>query len=142
MMMDPKRPSRQPVPPPENSLWMIAGSAATSGFMESGSSSGVEWVVRDNPERRRFEIDLGDALAIAEYTLPKGTIMFTHTEVPPHHGGKGIGGALIRAGLAAARERGLKVIPICPFFAAYMKRHEEEQDLLDPTWRRKLLGVA
>ena len=121
---------------------MVAASPATLRVMESGSSTGAEWVVRDNPERRRFEIDLGDSLAIAEYTLPKGTIMFTHTEVPPHHGGKGIGGALIRAGLAAARERSLKVIPICPFFAAYMKRHEEEQDLLDPTWRRKLLGVA
>jgi hypothetical protein len=29
------------------------------------------------------------------------------------------------------------VIPICPFFAAYMQRHPETQDLLDETWRRK-----
>ena len=40
-------------------------------------------IVRDNPERHRFEIDLGDgSFAIAEYTLPAGKIMFTHTEVP------------------------------------------------------------
>ena len=98
--------------------------------------------VRDNPERRRFEVDLGGgALAIAEYTLPAGKIMFTHTEVPEGHEGKGIGTLLIRAGLAAARERGLQVIPICPFFAAYLQRHAEEQDLLDPIWRTKL-GVA
>ncbi len=109
--------------------------------MEPQSSSRPDWPVRDNPERRRFEIDLGGTFAIAEYTLPKGTIMFTHTEVPPEHGGKGIGTALIRAGLAAARERGLQVIPICPFFAAYIKAHEEEQDLLDATWRRQL-GLA
>ena len=38
---------------------------------------------------------------------------------------------MIRAALVAARERSLKVIPICPFFAAYMQRHVEEQDLLD-----------
>ncbi|MFN3725678.1 MAG: GNAT family N-acetyltransferase [Allosphingosinicella sp.] len=93
--------------------------------------------MRDNEERRRFEIDLGDSVAIAEYNLPNGMIMFTHTEVPPEHEGKGIGSALIRAGLAAARERGLKVIPICPFFAAYMKKHEEVQDLLDDSWRRR-----
>ena len=37
----------------------------------------------------------------------------------------------------AARERGLTVIPICPFFAAYMQKHAEVQDLLDPAWRRK-----
>ncbi len=106
--------------------------------MNADNSSRPEWPVRDNPERHRFEVDLGDATAIADYTLPEGIIMFTHTEVPPEHEGKGVGSALIRAGLRAARERGLKVIPICPFFAAYMQRHEEEQDLLDAVWRRRL----
>ena len=95
--------------------------------------------VRDNPERHRFEIDLGDgSLAIAEYTLPEGKILFTHTEVPPTHEGKGIGTMLIKAGLAAARARGLKVIPICPFFARYIGEHAEEQDLLEPSYRKGL----
>jgi len=96
-------------------------------------------VVRDNPDRDRFEIDLGDgSLAIAEYTLSAGKILFTHTEVPEGHEGKGVGSALIRLALQAARERGLEVIPICPFFAAYMQQHAEVQDLLDPAWRKKL----
>jgi predicted GNAT family acetyltransferase len=98
--------------------------------------------IRDNAERHRFEIDLGDgSFAFAEYNLIPGKIMFTHTEVPKAHEGKGLGSALIRFGLAEARARGLKVIPICPFFAAYMERHEEVQDLLDETWRRKF-GLA
>jgi uncharacterized protein len=29
------------------------------------------------------------------------------------------------------------VIPICPFFAAYMQTHAEVQDLLDPAWRKR-----
>ena len=95
-------------------------------------------IIRDNPDRRRFEIDLGDGLfAFAEYTLPEGKIIFTHTEVPPSHEGQGLGTALIEAGLASARERGLKVIPICPFFAAYMKDHAEVQDLLESSWRTR-----
>jgi len=94
--------------------------------------------VRDNVEGRRFEIDLGDGtFAFADYNLITGKIMFTHTEVPKAHGGKGLGSALIRSGLGAARERGLKVIPICPFFAAYMQKHSEEHDLLDDTWRAR-----
>ena len=94
--------------------------------------------MRDNPERHRFEADLGDgSLAIAEYTLPAGKIMFTHTEVPTEHEGKGVGSALIRYSLDAARERGLKVIPICPFFAAYMQKNEDVQDLLDASWRTR-----
>ena len=96
-------------------------------------------VVRDNSDKHRFEIDLGDGtFAIAEYTLPAGKIMFTHTEVPEAHEGQGIGTVLIEHALASARERGLKVIPICPFFAAYMKKHAEVQDLLDPAYRRTL----
>ena len=97
--------------------------------------------VRDNSARSRFEIELGDgSFAIAEYTLPAGKIMFTHTEVPEAHEGQGLGTALIEFALASARERGLKVIPICPFFAAYIKKHEEVQDLLDPSYR-KALGI-
>ena len=101
-------------------------------------SQTAEPLIRDNEERKRFEIDLGDGtFAFAEYNLIPGKIMFTHTEVPQAHEGKGLGTALIRAGLAAARERGLKVIPICPFFAAYMQKHEEVQDLLDHAWRQR-----
>ena len=98
-----------------------------------------QYTVRDNPEKHRFEIDLGDrSFAIAEYTLPAGKIMFTHTEVPQAHEGKGIGTILIKAALASARQRGLQVIPICPFFAAYIRNHPEEQDLLDPAYRKIL----
>jgi predicted GNAT family acetyltransferase len=97
------------------------------------------YAIRDNIEKHRFEADLGDgSVAIAEYNLLHGKIVFTHNEVPPAHEGQGIGSALIRFGLASARERGLKVIPICPFFAAYIKKHAEEQDLLDPGFRKPL----
>jgi len=96
-------------------------------------------IVRDNPDKHRFEIDLGDgSFAIAQYVLSAGKITFTHTEVPQSHEGKGLGSALIRFALASARERGLKVIPICPFFAAYIKQHSEVQDLLDRAYRKAL----
>jgi predicted GNAT family acetyltransferase len=97
------------------------------------------WIVRDNPEKQRFEIDLGDgSVAVAEYNLLTDKIVFTHSEVPPSHERQGIGSALIRFALQSARERGLRVVPICPFFAAYIKRHEEEQYLLDPAYRSAL----
>src|SRR6476661_4286760 len=97
--------------------------------------------IRDNRDRNRFEAALGDGFAIAEYKLEPDKIIFTHTEVPPEHEGKGIGSALIRFALQSARERNLRVVPICPFFAAYIRKHEEVQDLLEPAWREKL-GLA
>jgi predicted GNAT family acetyltransferase len=95
------------------------------------------YAIRDNVEKHRFEADLGDgSLAIAEYQIRDRKILFTHTQVPPAHEGRGVGTALIRFALQAARDRGLRVVPICPFFAAYMDEHQEEQDLLDPPNRK------
>jgi predicted GNAT family acetyltransferase len=100
------------------------------------------YAIVDNPQKHRYEADLGDgSFAIAQYRLEPGVITFTHTEVPAAHEGQGIGSALIRFALASARDRGLRVIPVCPFFAAFFKRHAEEQDLLEPSWREKL-GLA
>ncbi|HET9336371.1 MAG TPA: GNAT family N-acetyltransferase [Sphingomicrobium sp.] len=93
-------------------------------------------LVRDNPERHQFEIELGGGeYAFAKYNLLPGAIRFYHTVVPESHGGQGLGTALVRAGLAVARQRGLKVVPICPFFAAYLRKHPEEQDLVPPEHR-------
>ena len=100
------------------------------------------FAIVDNPEKQRFEVDLGDgSMAIADYTVRHGKIIFTHTKVPSAHEGQGIGSALVRFALAAARERKLQVVPICPFFAAYIQSHETEQDLLDPAYRQ-ILGLG
>jgi len=99
------------------------------------------YTVRDNPDRHRFEIDLGDgSFAFAAYKLSPGKITFTHTEVPEDHEGQGLGTLLIRAALDSARERGLHVVPVCRFFAAYMKKHSETWDLIDPAYRQ-MLGI-
>jgi predicted GNAT family acetyltransferase len=96
--------------------------------------------VHHDREAGRFEVDLGVSTAIAAYTLLDGAIVFTHTEVPEQHEGQGIGKMLIKAGLDHARSEGLQVIPSCPFFAAYMKKHKEVQDLLAP-YDREHLGI-
>ena len=99
-------------------------------------------LIHDNSAQRRFEADLGDGtMAIAQYKLLPGKIVFIHTEVPAAHEGQGIGSALIRFALKSARERGLEVVPTCPFFAAYIKKHVEEQDLLAADDRQRL-GLA
>jgi predicted GNAT family acetyltransferase len=89
--------------------------------------------VVDDPEAQQFEARVEGHLAFAEYRLIKGAIRFTHTEVPEALGGRGIGSALIQAGLKAARERELKVMPVCPFFAAWFGKHPEDRDLLRPS---------
>jgi predicted GNAT family acetyltransferase len=92
-------------------------------------------IVRDNARASRLEIQLGDQVAFAEYRVEANTITFTHTRVPEAWRGKGMGTQLIKAGLSLARERNLKVLPQCPFFAAYIRAHPETQDLLAPAGR-------
>lgn len=109
------------------------------GYGDTMSDAPFQLAIRDNPEKQRFEADLGDgSFAIAEYKLVPGRIVFVHTEVPPQHEGQGIGSALIRFALRSARERSLQVVPLCPFFAAHIRKHTEEQDLLASGWRDKL----
>ena len=50
-----------------------------------------------------------------------------HTEVPASGKGQGVGDALVRAALAYARERGLRVMATCPYVQAWLRRHPEER---------------
>lgn len=85
--------------------------------------------VRDDPARRRFELDVGDELAFIDYRRDGRTVIMTHAEVPPALRGGGIGKALVAGALALVRERGEKVVPLCPFIAHYLRRHPEVSDL-------------
>jgi predicted GNAT family acetyltransferase len=89
-----------------------------------------ELVARHNPEAGRFEIEKDGYVAVLEYLLDAGKIVFTHTGVPPALEGQGIGSRLARAGLDFARQRGMKVLPLCSFIAGYIQKHPEYQDLL------------
>ena len=94
--------------------------------------------VVNNEAEGRFEVRLGDQVAYTEYRLLKTGILFPHTEVPPAFEGPGVGGKLVRAGMAFARERGELVIPVCPFVAAFITRHPEYHDLVHPDYRAAL----
>ena len=88
-------------------------------------------VVRDNPDEGRYELFVDERLAgLATYILSGQTMTIPHTEVQPRFEGQGLGARLARFVLDDARDRGLRVVPRCPFVAAYIKRHPEYADLI------------
>jgi uncharacterized protein len=87
-------------------------------------------VVKDNPERQRFELEVEGQLAFAAYRRAPGIVTFTHTEVPDVFRGKGVGSALAQGALDLVRQSGERVLARCPFIAAYIERHSEYRGLL------------
>ena len=89
--------------------------------------------VADNPAEHRYELRVGGVVAgFAAYRDAGGMRTFTHTEVDPSHEGEGLGSRLAAGALDDARERGLRVEPVCRFIAAYIQRHPAYADLVDP----------
>jgi len=87
--------------------------------------------VGDAPERERYEIRLdGELAGFATYKARPDQIAFKHTEVDDRFEGRGLAGRLIAFALDDARERGLAVLPFCPFVKAYIQRHREYVDLV------------
>lgn len=89
--------------------------------------------VRDDSARQRYELEVEGGLAFIDYVRDGRNVVMTHAEVPLAQRGGGIGSELVKGALALVRERGGKVVPLCPFVARYIRRHPETRDLLaDP----------
>ena len=77
------------------------------------------------PGSMRFEIRAGKAFAVAEYVRGEGTLVLTHTFVPPEVRGRGLAERLVRVALDYARVERLRVVPSCSYVAAFVERHPE-----------------
>ena len=94
--------------------------------------------VVDRPEAHRYEVLAdGEAAGYLEYQLSPGEILLIHTEIDEAYEGKGLGSVLVRHVLDDARERGLAVLPLCPFLRSWIGRHEDYLDLVPAKARQK-----
>ncbi len=84
----------------------------------------------NNALKHRFEAEVGTKTAFLNYRIAANVITFTHTEVPESINGRGIGTALVKAGLDYAVGQGLRVIPRCPFVADFVSTHPQYQKLI------------
>jgi len=88
--------------------------------------------VRDNAERHRFELLVdGEVAGKALYQSRPGAIVVTHSEVDPRFRGQGLANVLAQQSLDQIRERDLKVVPLCPFFAHYVETHPDYLDMVE-----------
>ena len=57
-------------------------------------------------------------------------IIIDHTEVQPGNEGKGYGKQMVSAAVDFAREKHIKILPLCPFAKSVFDRTPEFQDVL------------
>lgn len=94
---------------------------------------GGDWMagpVRDNKEKSRFELDVGEEIAFASYRLTSAAVIITHTETPRALRGRGIASELVQGALDLIRRDGRKVIAGCGFVVDYLDKHPEDADLV------------
>ena len=87
--------------------------------------------VTDEPARSEYVATLnGVEAGIIAYQRGDGVIDLQHTVVRPEAEGRGVGSALMRHALDAARQSGERVIPTCPFVAAFLAKYPEYDDVV------------
>ncbi|MBT4758056.1 MAG: N-acetyltransferase [Opitutae bacterium] len=76
-------------------------------------------------DHARFEIAIGEATAVLEYTRSDSLMTIHHTYVPVELRGQNIAGLLAKAAFDSARAEQLQVLPLCSYIAGYAKRFPE-----------------
>lgn len=74
-----------------------------------------------------------DGKAIAEMTYVwagETRIIIDHTEVDSSLKGQGVGKKLVAEAVKFAREKGIKIMPLCPFAQAVFEKENEFNDVL------------
>jgi len=81
--------------------------------------------ITHNPEINRFETWIDGQLSKLDYMEDGDTIVMMPVGVNPAHRGQGVAGKVTQAALEYAKGKSLRVIPMCSYVGAYIRRHPE-----------------
>ncbi len=91
-----------------------------------------ELEITNNESEKRLEVLINGLLSKLDYIQDKNTFVITHVGVHPDLRGQGVAGRLTQFGLEFAKAKSLRVIPMCSYAAAYIRRHPQYADLMKP----------
>lgn len=104
-------------------------------------------VVRHVDARHRYEILVdGNRAGLTAYRDRDDRRVFFHTEIDDAYAGQGLAAILVEQALTDVRASGMRIVPVCPYVAKFLKKHQEFADITDPvtpeilTWLDGQLG--
>ena len=83
-----------------------------------------------NEAEKCFEVWIEGNLSKLDYIRDGKNFVITHVGVHPELRGQGVAGKITQAGLEYARANSLRVIPMCSYAAAYIRRNPQYADLV------------
>jgi len=86
--------------------------------------------ITNDESLNRLEVSVDGGLGVLRYQIARDTMWLLHVQVPQEAQGHGVASQLTRTALELAKERGLKVVPVCSFAATYIRRHPEYSAML------------
>ncbi|WP_277032365.1 GNAT family N-acetyltransferase [Actinacidiphila oryziradicis] len=99
----------------------------------------------DHQHRYGILVD-GRLAGFTEYRDRGAQRVFFHTEIDEAFAGRGLASVLVQQALSDVRKSGKRVVPICPYVAKFLQKHDEFADIADPVtpeirhWLRTELG--
>ena len=85
--------------------------------------------ITNNESESCFEVSVNGLLSKLAYIQDKDTFVITHVGVHPDLRGHGLAGKLTQASLEFAKAKSLRVIPMCSYAAAYIRRNPQYAEL-------------
>lgn len=77
-----------------------------------------------NNEDHRFELEVNGSTAFADYKRDGDTLYIKYVESPIPLRGTGAAGNLMQEIVGVAKNENLKIVPICGYAAAWLKKHK------------------
>ncbi|MFJ6479704.1 MULTISPECIES: GNAT family N-acetyltransferase [unclassified Streptomyces] len=89
--------------------------------------------VRRVDTRHRYEILVADDRAgLTAYRDRDDQRVFFHTEIDDAYAGQGLAAILVEQALTDVRASGKRIVPVCPYVAKFLTKHQEFADITDP----------
>lgn len=89
--------------------------------------------VRRVDPKHRYEILVDDTVAgLTAYRDRDDQRVLYHTEVDDAFAGQGLASVLVQQALTDVRTSGKRIVPVCPYVAKFLKKHDEFADIVDP----------
>lgn len=97
----------------------------------TADKTGAQTTVTAEASRFTIAVD-GQTVGLADFTDRDGRRTFFHTETTDGYEGRGLATILVAEALRATREAGLRIVAPCSMVAAYIAKHPEYDDVVDP----------